>query len=1063
MKRILINATQREELRVAIVDGQKLQDLDIETAAREQKKGNVYKGRITRVEPSLEACFVDYGAERHGFLPAKEIAKSYFKDGKSSGNLREQLEEGQEVIIQVEKEERGNKGAALTTYVSLAGRYLVLMPNNPKAGGVSRRAEGDEREEAKEALEKMEIPDGMGVIIRSNGVGRTVEELQWDANYLAEIWGAIEKAGSERKAPFLVYQENNIILRALRDYLRPDIGEVVIDNAEIFEQARQHMEHVMPQNLPRLKLYKDEIPLFSRFQIESQIELAHERTVRLPSGGSIVIDHGEALTAIDINSAKATGGGSIEDTALNTNLEAADEIARQLRLRDHGGLIVIDFIDMNSSKNQREVEKRLEAAVEMDRARIQIGKISRFGLLEMSRQRLRPSLGEHTQIPCPRCAGRGHIRSVESLALSILRLIEEEAMKDRTGRVIAQVPVDVGTFLLNEKRLAVREIEARYRTYITLVPNPSLHTPNYEIRRVRNDAMQQDGNGNTSYQLAQDFDVQAQEELGKAVQVQRVLAEPAVKQILPSTPAPVVIQQPVQVIMQPAGAAASESFWTRLMRLLGIGPRPVAEPVAAAPAKKPQQRRDGRRDRDDRRGRGEQRRDGNRGGERSARDGGRDNARGGQQNNAQRGQRSNATAQQARGNAQAKDVSKDQGNKDKAKEKDNVQQPARNAQPPATSQTPVPRPADAVAEKLTPEVAVEAEVAAGATATVAGAGEGNARPEGSGNGRRRRRRGGRDRRERAEAAAAREKATAGDAGDAELSDDMVDADESATPETSPAPASAPRIETQLPLLREVSREPAATTDAAIEGDVAPATADEAVAATTAVAPEAQAADIAAVDATPPDVVEDHAPRAEAPVEVSMEAQTPDAEPTAAHEPPQSLETAEAVTAAAEAAAPAPTTEIVPEQPAAAAIAGDGTASDMPLAAVEPAADADVTEASVESESAAPAETPATVEAEEPKPVEVAASAEPSEEPSATPNAAEATPPEVATAAEAGETEPAPVTAEPHTEDPTRTPQFRASAPASDYFKLFEKATAEQAAAKPAEKPEKADDTSNKPA
>ncbi|HET8882419.1 MAG TPA: Rne/Rng family ribonuclease, partial [Solimonas sp.] len=515
MKRILINATQREELRVAIVDGQKLQDLDIETAAREQKKGNVYKGRITRVEPSLEACFIDYGAERHGFLPVKEIAKSYFKEGKSGGNLREQLEEGQEIIVQVEKEERGNKGAALTTFISLAGRYLVLMPNNPKAGGVSRRAEGDEREEAKEVLDKLQIPDGMGVIIRSNGVGRTLEEIQWDANYLAEIWAAIEKAAAERKGAFLIYQENNIILRALRDYLRADIGEVVIDNAEVYEQARTHMEHVSPQNLARLKLYKDEIPLFSRYQIESQIELAHERHVRLPSGGSIVIDPSEALTAIDINSAKATGGGSIEDTAFNTNLEAADEIARQLRLRDLGGLIVIDFIDMNSSKNQREVEKRLEQAVEMDRARIQLGKISRFGLLELSRQRLRPSLGEHTQVPCPRCSGRGHIRSVESLALSVLRLIEEEAMKDRTARVIAQLPVDVGTFLLNEKRLAVREIEARYRTYITLVPNPSLHTPNYEIRRVRADHLQQDNNNSISYQLAQDFDAKAQEDLGK--------------------------------------------------------------------------------------------------------------------------------------------------------------------------------------------------------------------------------------------------------------------------------------------------------------------------------------------------------------------------------------------------------------------------------------------------------------------------------------------------------------------------------------------------------------------
>ncbi|MES0875002.1 Rne/Rng family ribonuclease [Sinimarinibacterium thermocellulolyticum] len=606
MKRILINATQREELRVAIVDGQKLIDLDIETAAREQKKGNIYKGRITRVEPSLEACFVDYGGERHGFLPVKEIARNYFKDGKS-GNLREQLHEGQELIVQVEKEERGNKGAALTTYVSLAGRYLVLMPNNPKAGGISRRAEGDEREEAKEALEKLQLPDGMGVIIRSNGVGRSVEELQWDADYLKDIWNAIEKAAAERKGPFLIYQENNIILRALRDYLRPDIGEVMIDNEHIYEQARTHLEHVMPHQLPRLKFYKDEMPLFSRFQIESQIELAHERTIRLPSGGSIVIDSTEALTAIDINSAKATGGASIEDTALNTNLEAADEIARQLRLRDLGGLIVIDFIDMNSPKNQREVEKRLETAVEVDRARIQLGRISRFGLLELSRQRLRPTLAEHTQIPCPRCSGRGQIRSVESLSLSILRLIEEEAMKERTGRVIAQVPVDVGTFLLNEKRLAVREIEARCRAHITIVPNPTMHTPNYEIRRVRADHLQQDDNSAISYTLAQNFDAAAHEELIRPQTVTRTSPEAAVKQILPSSPAPIVIRE---VAAPMTAVASSGGFWTRLLSWLGFGARPVATRAQTAQKTPAHEQRAGSARRDERRdgARGEKRR-----------------------------------------------------------------------------------------------------------------------------------------------------------------------------------------------------------------------------------------------------------------------------------------------------------------------------------------------------------------------------------------------------------------------------------------------------------------------
>ena len=638
MKRILINATQREELRVAIVDGQKLFDLDIELASREQKKSNIYKGRITRVEPSLEACFVDYGAERHGFLPLKEVSKSYFKQ--SSGNIRDLLSEGQEIIVQVEKEERGNKGAALTTFISLAGRYLVLMPNNPKAGGVSRRAEGEDREEAKQALEQLQIPDTMGVIVRSNGIGRTAEELQWDANYLIEIWTAIEKASTERSGSFLIYQENNIILRALRDYLRPDIGEVVIDNAEIFEQARQHMEHVMPQNLPRLKLYSDDVPLFSRYQIESQIELAHERTVRLPSGGSIVIDMGEALTAVDINSAKATGGGSIEDTALNTNLEAADEIARQLRLRDLGGLVVIDFIDMNSSKNQKEVERRLEKACEIDRARIQLGRISRFGLMEMSRQRLRPSLGEHTQIACPRCEGRGQIRSVESLSLSILRLIEEEAMKDRTGRVIAQVPVDVGTFLLNEKRAVVREIEARCRVSIALIPNATLHSPHFEIKRVRADHLQQENNAASSHLLAQNFDAKPLEDAAGGRAPARV-AEAAVKQIVPSTPAPaaptpapVAAPAPAPVALQPS--AAGESFWTRLLRLFGIGATPVESAKPAEPVRGQRQQGGGRRD--DRRG-GQQRNDGRRD-ERQGRDGGRDQQR--DQNNARRDNNRNA-------------------------------------------------------------------------------------------------------------------------------------------------------------------------------------------------------------------------------------------------------------------------------------------------------------------------------------------------------------------------------------------------------------------------------------
>ena len=692
MKRILINATQREELRVAIVDGQKLFDLDIEIASREQKKSNIYKGKITRVEPSLEACFIDYGAERHGFLPVKEIARSYFKT--TSGNLRDQIQEGTEIIVQVEKEERGNKGAALTTFISLAGRYLVLMPNNPRAGGVSRRAEGEEREEAKEALSQLQMPDGMGVIVRSNGVGRTAEELQWDANYLVEIWNAIEKAGGERSGPFLIYQENNIILRALRDYLRPDIGEVMIDNPEIYEQARQHMEHVMPQHLSRLKLYNDEIPLFSRFQIESQIESAHERQVRLPSGGSIVIDHTEALTSIDINSAKATGGKDIEDTAFNTNLEAADEIARQLRLRDLGGLVVIDFIDMNSQKNQREVEKRLERASEIDRARIQVGRLSRFGLLEMSRQRLRPSLDEHTQIACPRCSGRGQIRSVESMAMSIIRLIEEEAMKDRTGRVIAQLPVDVATFLLNEKRLQVREIESRCRVNVTLVPNPSLHSPHYEIKRIRGDHMAQENNAGVSYLLAQNFDAQAQEEITTAnAAPTKAIAQPAVKQIVPSTPAPTIAVAAPVVVMQPV--ANGESLWKRILKLFGIGAR-VEEPVAL-PAPKQQGRREGGRNdrgnrnnnqrRDNNRGGNDQRRDGNREG------GSRDNNRVGneprQQNPQQNQQRQqNQPSQPKREGQQQNQQPKQNQQSQQPKQPPQQQQPRREDRPQQPQQQP---------------------------------------------------------------------------------------------------------------------------------------------------------------------------------------------------------------------------------------------------------------------------------------------------------------------------------------------------------------------------------------
>ena len=489
MKRMLINATQTEELRVALVDGQRLYDLDIESGSREQKKSNIYKGKITRIEPSLEAAFVDFGAERHGFLPLKEISKSYFSKNPGSGrvNIKEVMREGQEVIVQVDKEERGNKGAALTTMVSLAGRYLVLMPNNARAGGISRRIEGDERTELREAMKGVTVPDDMGVIVRTAGIGRSSEELQWDLDYLMQLWQAIHGASERRSAPCLLLQESNVVIRAIRDYLRQDIGEVLIDNQAAYDEAISFVQQVMPQYENKFKLYEDKVPLFNRYQIESQIETAFQREVKLPSGGSIVIDPTEALVSIDINSARATKGADIEDTATTTNCEAAEEIARQLRLRDMGGLVVIDFIDMHSNRNQREVENRLKNALEMDRARVQVGRISRFGLMEMSRQRLRPSLGETSGHVCPRCSGTGIVRDLPSLSLSILRLIEEEAAKENTGQIRAEVPLNVGSFLLNEKREVIADIENRHNARIVVLPNPHMDTPHYEVTRLRPD------------------------------------------------------------------------------------------------------------------------------------------------------------------------------------------------------------------------------------------------------------------------------------------------------------------------------------------------------------------------------------------------------------------------------------------------------------------------------------------------------------------------------------------------------------------------------------------------
>ncbi|TVP50911.1 MAG: ribonuclease E [Halomonas sp.] len=602
MKRMLINATQPEELRVALVDGQRLYDLDIESGAREQKKANIYRGKITRVEPSLEAAFVDYGADRHGFLPLKEISREYFvKDVSGRPSIKEVLKEGQEVIVQVDKEERGNKGAALTTFVSLAGRFLVLMPNNPRAGGISRRIEGDERSQLKDAMGQLTVPDKMGLIVRTAGIGRNPEELQWDLDYLVQVWESITTEAAKRSAPFLIYRESNVIIRAMRDYLRQDIGEVLIDSPEIHAEALGFIRQVMPSYQQKIKLYADEVPLFSRFQIESQIETAYQREVKLPSGGSIVIDHTEALVSIDINSARATRGSDIEETALQTNSEAADEIARQLRLRDIGGLVVIDFIDMGPARNQREVENRMRDALKLDRARVQIGRISRFGLMEMSRQRLRPSLGETSGVVCPRCNGQGTIRDVRSLSLSIMRLIEEEAMKENSAQIRAILPVPVATYLLNEKRSVLADLESRQGVRVVLLPNPDMDTPHYDVQRLRDDHLDEDDTQSlSSFELSTDTEVGKEPAPSFVPPAQR--AEAAVKSVTHNAPAPASLQTEEQApAASPAPAskaapAPSEQpsvigrFMRGFAKLLG-GEETPAEPAPAPKAETPAARK----------------------------------------------------------------------------------------------------------------------------------------------------------------------------------------------------------------------------------------------------------------------------------------------------------------------------------------------------------------------------------------------------------------------------------------------------------------------------------------
>ena len=632
MKRMLINATQAEERRLAIVDGQKLLDYEIEIEGREQRKGNIYKAVVTRVEPSLEACFVDYGEDRHGFLPFKEISRQYFQQGVavSQARIQDAIREGQELLVQVEKEERGNKGAALTTFVSLAGRYVVLMPNNPRGGGVSRRIEGEDRAELKEALDQLEYPNGMSIIARTAGIGRSAPELQWDLNYLLKLWTAIDGASKSGKGAFLIYQESSLVIRAIRDYFNGDIGDILIDTDDVFEQAQQFMAHVMPEHAARVKRYRDDAPLFSRFQIEHQIESAYARTVQLPSGGAIVIDHTEALVSVDVNSARAIKGGDIEETATRTNLEAADEVARQMRLRDLGGLIVIDFIDMEESRNRRDVENRLRDALRQDRARVQFGTISKFGLMEMSRQRLRPALSEGASIPCPRCGGSGHIRDTESSALQILRIIQEESLKDNTASVLCQVPVEVASFLLNEKRAEIAKIEIKQRINVLMVPNKTLETPNYKLERLKHDDPRLD-NVEASYKMAEVIEDpvavtrRSQEPTNKQV--------PVIKGVLPDAPAPVAPPKPEPVAVAPRAPAApvaapaeSAGFFGWLKKLFVAAPATSSESVKPAPTATKDEKRDGRPGRDAPR-RGDVREDG-RGG-RGGRPEGRGDGRGG--------------------------------------------------------------------------------------------------------------------------------------------------------------------------------------------------------------------------------------------------------------------------------------------------------------------------------------------------------------------------------------------------------------------------------------------------
>ena len=791
MKRMLFNATQAEELRVAIVEGQKLIDLDIESAAKEQRKSNIYKGVITRIEPSLEAVFVNYGADRHGFLPFKEIAREYYApNGEGSrAKMQETLKEGQELIVQVDKDERGNKGAALTTYVSLAGRYLVLMPNNPRGGGVSRRVEGDDRSELRDAMGQLTVPEGMSLIARTAAIGRNAEELQWDLNYLMQLWTAIESVAKDNAAPLLIFQEGSLVIRAIRDYFQPDIGEILIDTDDIFEQAQAFMSQVMPGNVNRVKRYRDDVPLFSRFQIEHQIESAYARQVNLPSGGAIVIDHTEALVSVDVNSGRATKGSDIEETALKTNLEAADEIARQLRLRDLGGLIVIDFIDMESSRNQREVENRVRDALHHDRARVQTSKISRFGLLELSRQRLRPALAETSYIPCPRCTGTGHIRSTESAALHILRILEEESMKENTAAVHAQVPVDVATFLLNEKRSDIQAIELRHKITILLLPNKHLETPAHQIQRLRHDELNQDDHREPSYKMVDQPLIESPTFSVEQKNQNRQSA--AIRNIAPAQPAPVSIETtpaPQPVVEEKSG------FISKLFSWLS-GDNKKKPPVETT---RPRTPREGGRTNNRRNGQGqdgESRQRGQRG------EGRQRNQRGEGQEGRQRGQRqeraANAEASQEDNGGQSNNRRRGgRGNRE-----------ARNPQATTT---------ETGAENLNAVGAVEN----GAPAVeVQGEGSG-----GQGNGRRRGRRGGRRERGERQTSTEGQVETSAEGSSESAAPATVEAAVVVTsaPVTAPAPVAeaAPVVATPVPVAAEVA--PAAVVEVVVAAEPVPA-------------------------------------------------------------------------------------------------------------------------------------------------------------------------------------------------------------------------------------------------